>query len=135
MIDKLNNNTFRQTLRFLRRRDSVFPKEELCCSKKSLRFLKRRTSFLLKMISISQKRDSVFSKENLGLPQREPSFQSNKGSDLQLCTSLPDTRQTRMTVTSLAPCAPMTNACSISAVFEGPEMNVPNSYGCLSNFQ
>lgn len=33
----------------------------------------------------------------------------------------------RITVTSLAPCAPTTNACSISAVFEGPEINTPKS--------
>ena len=30
-----------------------------------------------------------------------------------------------ITVTALAPCAPMTSACSISAVFEGPEMKQP----------
>lgn len=29
------------------------------------------------------------------------------------------------TVSSRAPCAPITNACSISAVFEGPEMKTP----------
>ena len=32
---------------------------------------------------------------------------------------------TSNTVTSRAPCAPITNACSMSAVFEGPEMNTP----------
>lgn len=29
------------------------------------------------------------------------------------------------TVSSRAPCAPITSACSISAVFDGPEMNTP----------
>ena len=33
--------------------------------------------------------------------------------------------QIRITVTLRAPCAPITSACSISAVFEGPEMNTP----------
>ena len=40
-----------------------------------------------------------------------------------------------ITVTALAPCAPMTSACSISAVFEGPEMKQPypksSKAGCL----
>jgi len=31
----------------------------------------------------------------------------------------------KMTKHVHAPCAPMTNACSISAVLEGPEMKVP----------
>ena len=33
--------------------------------------------------------------------------------------------QIRITVTSRAPCAPITRACSISAVLEGPEINTP----------
>ena len=32
---------------------------------------------------------------------------------------------TNSTVTSRAPCAPITNACSMSAVLEGPEMKTP----------
>ena len=34
----------------------------------------------------------------------------------------------KITSTSLAPCAPITNACSISAVLDGPEINTPNLY-------
>jgi hypothetical protein len=33
---------------------------------------------------------------------------------------------TRNTVHDRAPCAPITSACSMSAVFDGPEMNRPN---------
>ena len=32
---------------------------------------------------------------------------------------------TKITVTLRAPCAPITNACSMSAVFDGPEINTP----------
>ncbi|GAE14112.1 hypothetical protein JCM6292_200 [Bacteroides pyogenes JCM 6292] len=51
------------------KRDSDFPKEELCFSPNSLRFLKRRTSFLPKEPPFSKKRDSVSSKESLRFNQ------------------------------------------------------------------
>lgn len=34
----------------------------------------------------------------------------------------------KKTVNPLAPCAPKTKDCSISAVFEGPAINVPKPY-------
>ena len=41
--------------------------------------------------------------------------------------SLRGNRYSRMTVTSRAPWAPMTRACSMSAVLEGPAMKLPKS--------
>ncbi len=55
-----------------------------------------------------------------------------KSQNIPLCASVPprskkDSKSvhTNSTVTSRAPCAPITSACSMSAVLEGPEMKTP----------
>ena len=53
------------------------------------------------------------------LPDAMEHFLDKKNVDLFV-------KKINITNTSRAPCAPITNACSMSAVFEGPEMNVPN---------
>ncbi|GAE17308.1 hypothetical protein IX307_000288 [Bacteroides pyogenes] len=71
MIDKLNNNTFRQTFRFLKRRDSVSPK-------RGALLLKKEPSLSQKKNFVSPKNDLHCSKERFRFPQRRALFLSKQ---------------------------------------------------------